>query len=270
MRAVAQRTTGSRGAKRIAGAGVFLERRRSPRRYRVLPDAMIARLVPIEALRGERHFRWRGGAVSRIEGLTDSVFGLAIALLILSTEVPRTYDDMKLLLQGLPAFAVCFALFVLLWYYHFQFHRRFGLESLYTIFLNVLLLFLILIYVYPAKFLFTALADTFLYDRPRSLDARLMVFYSAGVVGIFLLYTLMHLHAYQHREVLGLNDVEVHLTRTTIREHLIHTSVGLASIGLALSRQEELSGLIYMVLGPLQGLNGWLSGRAVRSGRVAA
>jgi uncharacterized membrane protein len=231
---------------------------------------MIARLVPLEALRGERHFRWRGGDVSRIEGLTDSVFGLAIALLILSTEVPRTHEDMKALVQGLPAFAACFALFVLLWYYHFQFHRRFGLENLYTIFLNVCLLFLILVYVYPAKFLFTALSDTLLYDRPRYLDGRLMAFYSCGVVGIFLLFTLMHLHAYRHREVLGLNDVEVHLTRTTIREHLIHTGVGVASIALALARKPELSGLIYMLLGPLQGLNGWISGRAVRSGRVAA
>jgi uncharacterized membrane protein len=235
---------------------------------------MIARLVPLEALRGERHFRWRGGDVSRLEGLTDSVFALAMALLILSTEVPRSYDELKSLLQGIPAFAACFALFVLLWYYHFQFHRRFGLENLYTVFLNVCLLFLILIYVYPAKFLFTLLSDTFLYGRERALSphtaAQMMLFYSGGVVGIFLLYTLMYLHAYQHREVLGLSEVEVHMTRSTLREHLIHAAVGLASILLALGRQPALSGLIYVLVGPLQGLNGWLSGRAVRSGAVGA
>jgi hypothetical protein len=95
-----------------------------------------------------------------------------------------------------------------------------------------------------------------------------MFFYSGGVVGIFLLFTLMYLHAYKHREVLGLNDVEVHITRTTIREHLIHVGVGLASILLALCDLPELSGLIYITVGPFQGLNGWLSGRAVRSGRV--
>jgi uncharacterized membrane protein len=231
---------------------------------------MIARLVPLQALRGERHFRWRGGDVSRVEALTDAAFALALTLLSLSAEVPDSYAELVALLEGLPAFAACFALFVLLWYYHFQFHRRFGLENLYTIFLNVCLLFLVLVYVYPAKFLFTALSDSFLYDRPRDLPAEMMLFYSSGVVGIFLLYTLMYLHAYRHREVLGLNDVEVHMTRTTIREHLIHTGVGVASILLALSGLPALSGLIYLVIGPLQGLNGWISGRAVRTGRVAA
>jgi uncharacterized membrane protein len=229
---------------------------------------MIAQLLPVEALRGEPYFRWRGGEVSRLEGLTDAVFGLAMTLLVLSTEVPSTQSEIIAMLQGVPAFATCFALFVMLWYYHFQFHRRFGLENLYTVFLNVCLLFLILVYVYPAKFLFTALYDEFLYDRERTLDGNLMIFYSSGVVGIFLLFTLMYLHAYKHREVLGLSDVEVHMTRTTIREHLIHTSVGLASIFLALCGLWALSGLIYMALGPLQGLNGWLSGRAVRSGSL--
>jgi hypothetical protein len=231
---------------------------------------MIARLVPIEALRGERYFRWRGGDVSRLEGLTDSVFGLAIALLILSTEVPKTWEDLQETLRGIPAFAACFALFVLLWYYHFQFHRRFGLENLYTVFLNVCLLFLILVYVYPAKYLFNALSDVFLFDRRTDFRGgrALMLFYSGGVVGIFLLFTLMHVHAYKHREVLGLNDVEVHMTRTTIREHLIHTGVGAASILFALVNLHAASGLVYMLVGPLQGLNGWISGRAVRSGTV--
>lgn len=228
---------------------------------------MIAQLLPVQALRGERHFRWRGGNVSRIEGLTDSVFALAMTLLILSTEVPKTYGELVAMLQGLPAFAACFTLFFLLWYYHFQFHRRFGLENLYTVFLNVCLLFLVLIYVYPAKFLFTALADAFLFGRQREIG-NLMVFYSLGVVGIFMLFTLMYLHAYKHREVLGLNNLEVHMTRTTIREHLIHACVGLASVLLALCTLHGLAGLVYLLVGPLQGLNGWLSGRAVRSGTV--
>lgn len=233
---------------------------------------MIEKLVPLEALRGERYFRWRGGETSRLEGLTDAVFALAMTLLIVSVEVPATPDELFDLFRRLPAFAVCFALFVLLWYYHYQFHRRFGLENLYTIFLNICLLFLILFYVYPTKFLFTVLADVWIYgERVKISDqsvSTLMLFYSGGVVGIFLLFTLMYLHAFKHREVLGLSDIEVHLTRTTIREHLIHTGVGVASILLALLGRPALSGLIYVAVGPLQGLNGWLSGRAVRAGKV--
>ncbi len=233
---------------------------------------MIDRLVPMEALRGERHFRWRGGEISRLEALTDAVFAIAMTLLIVSVQVPASFDELFALFRQLPAFAVCFALFMLLWYYHFQFHRRFGLENLYTIFLNLCFLFLILAYVYPTKFLFTMLADRFLYDERVAFDLdqpkKLMLFYSSGVVGIFLLFTLMYFHAYERRGELGLNDVEVHLTRTTIREHLIHTGVGVASLLFVLLGSPGLAGLIYVLVGPLQGLNGWLSGRAVRTGRV--
>jgi len=225
---------------------------------------MHARSLPFSVLKGERNFRWRGGEVSRVEALTDAVFALAMTLLILSAEVPKSYDDLVVMLKGVPAFACCFALYVLVWHYHYQFHRRFGLENGYTVLLNIVLLFLMLLYVYPAKFLFSALAGYFLFHEQPEMNGGLMLFYGAGVVGIFALFTLMNLHAYKHRAALELSEMEAHLTRATIREHLIHTAVGLTSIALALLGQGLLSGLIYVFVGPLQGLNGWFSGRTAR------
>ena len=69
---------------------------------------------------------------------------LSMTLLIVSLEVPRDFAGLMESFKQLPAFAVCFALLVMAWYYHFQFHRRFGLENLYTVFLNSLFLFLLL------------------------------------------------------------------------------------------------------------------------------
>src|SRR5262245_47204726 len=226
---------------------------------------MIEKLLPLEALQGERHFRWRGGNASRLEALTDSVFALAMTLLIVRTDVPNDYGELVATFQQLPAFAACFSLFVLLWYYHFQFHRRFGLENLYTIFLNICLLFLILVYVYPAKFIFSALADAMLWNKDAAFPGSLMYFYSGGIVGIFLLFPLMYVHAYKHRHVLGLDEVEVHITREAIREHLIHTGVGLLSLLITFLGSGALAGLIYVLVGPLQALNGWLSGRSLRA-----
>lgn len=226
---------------------------------------MIQKVLPLRALRGERHFRWRGGDVSRLEGLTDSVFAVALTLLIVRTDVPDDIETLMHSFRELPAFAACFALFSMLWYYHFQFHRRFGLENLYTIFLNLCLTFLILIYAFPAKFLFTVLNRRLYGERVDfgpSGDT-LMLFYSGGVVGIFTLYTLMHAHAYKHRAVLELNAVEEHMTRTTIREHLIHVAVGTVSLAFALCGQGALAGLIYFLVGPLQAVNGFLSARAL-------
>jgi uncharacterized membrane protein len=225
---------------------------------------MIRQHVPIEALRGERHFRWRGGEITRIEGLTDAVFAVALTLLVVSLEVPKDYAGLIASFHQIPAFAVCFAVLVMIWYYHFQFHRRYGLENIVTVFFNSLLLFLILIYVYPLKFLFSGIFAGGVVDAD---GPTLMVLYSGGVVGIFLTFVAMYAYAWRHRAVLELNELELLLTKSAIREHLIHVSVGVASIAIALLAPSllALSGLIYFLIGPLQFLNGWLSGRSIRT-----
>jgi uncharacterized membrane protein len=233
---------------------------------------MIRQHLPLHALRGERYFRWRGGDVSRIEGITDAVIALAMTLLIVSLEVPADFRGLVDTFRELPAFAICFALLVMVWYYHFQFHRRFGLENLPVVLLNAALLFLLLFYVYPLKFLFTQLIDGLLYDEHGIgfEDGRtLMLLYSSGVVGVFGLFATMHGYAYRHRETLELTEVERLVTRSTIRQHLIHLAFGLASVLLALAARPALAGLIYFGIGPVQFLNGWISGRRIERAAAA-
>ena len=44
----------------------------------------------------------------------------------------------------------------LVWYYHYKLFSRFDMDDGWTIFLNSLLLFVVLFYVYPLKFTFNA------------------------------------------------------------------------------------------------------------------
>src|SRR3954470_20402870 len=101
------------------------------------------------ALFPEKDFRWRAGEITRLEAFCDVVFGFAITLLVVSLEVPRTYAELMADMRGFLPFAICFAQLIQIWFTHYRFSRRYGLEDTYTLILNVLLLFLVLFYVYP-------------------------------------------------------------------------------------------------------------------------
>ena len=100
-------------------------------------------------------FRWRGGEISRVEGFSDAVFAFAVTLLVVSLEVPRTFNELAGAMRGFSPFAVCFTLLIVIWREHYVFFRRYGLQDNTTIWLNAALLFVTLFYVYPLKFVFT-------------------------------------------------------------------------------------------------------------------
>src|SRR5678815_5860766 len=99
-------------------------------------------------------FRLRGREVSRLESFSDAVFGFALTLLVVSLDVPRTFSDLLNTMRGFPAFAICFILLAVIWNSHYKFSRRYGLDDGTTRFLTCVLLFIVLVYVYPLKFLF--------------------------------------------------------------------------------------------------------------------
>ncbi|MGA9725339.1 MAG: TMEM175 family protein, partial [Candidatus Binatus sp.] len=98
-------------------------------------------------------FRLRGHQVTRVEALSDVVFAFALTLLGVSLGVPRTFDQLLETMRDFPAFAICFAILIRLWHDHYRFFRRYGLQDGTTIFLNSVLLFIVILFVYALKFL---------------------------------------------------------------------------------------------------------------------
>jgi len=208
--------------------------------------------------------------VSRLEGFSDAVFGFALTLLVVQLEVPRTAEALRLLVRGSVPFALTFAMVCYIWWEHNRFFRLTGMQDAWTAFLNSLLLFVVLFYVYPLKFLATALVGPLLGlgGRGGLEDGRfVMVVYSTGVVLIFGTFVLLYRHARSRRRQLALTPVEETTLRFKTRAHLLSTGLGIASVALAALLPERLlwiAGALYALMGPLHGWNGFAAGREYR------
>jgi len=177
-----------------------------------------------------------GREITRLEGFSDAVFGFALTLLVVSLEVPGTYAELIEAIRGFGAFACCFAVVSWIWYEHNLFFRRYGLQDGYTIFLNLVLLFVVLFYVYPLKFIATTLlSGIFGGAHPPSRmtfgdGAPLMVIYSVAVLVLFLVFALLYWHALRQREELELDGLAVFDATTGVGRHLLTALFGLCSI----------------------------------------
>ena len=216
-------------------------------------------------------FRLRGKEVTRLEGFSDAVFGFAVTLLVVSLDVPARFGDLLSAMSDLLPFAICFGLLCFLWYRHYQFFRRYGLQDGVTISLNALL-FVILAYVYPLKFLFRSwLGGTGASDVSNSNPhqaAQLYIIYGLGWAAVFVVFALLYLHAWFARGALELTKHEQFETLASLWENPGMASIGLISCVLALYTPLlaiGLPGLIYFSVAIEQTVVGALVGRRRRA-----
>ncbi len=226
----------------------------------------------------ENGFRMRGVAMSRIDAFSDVVFGFALTLLVVSLEVPKDFSGLHEIVRGFIPFAICFTMFITLWYAHYVFFRRYALHDQFTILLNSCLLFVVLFYVYPLKFLFTTLFGQIVrregtaHFAASSQVTELMVLYGLGFAAVYFLIAALYWNAWRHRESLALNGLERLLTVSSIVD-----AFGLAAIGLIACLAALLAGLflpaswagaagyLYFLIAPWKTLNGMYFGRKART-----
>src|ERR1044072_7235906 len=214
----------------------------------------------------DRDFRWRGHEVSRIEGLSDAVFAFAITLLVVSLEVPKTFNELAETMHGFGAFLISFMLLFAVWFNQYKFFRRYGLRDTLTVVLNAALLFVVLFYVYPLKFLFSFLIDRFtgghgevrlpngnVVGMIENLDqlSSLMVIFDLGYLAVFGVFILLFYHAYRKREALGLNELERFDTRESIVESALTCGIAILSLLIVIiggPTKAGLAGMVYMLM----------------------
>jgi hypothetical protein len=144
--------------------------------------------------------------------------------------------------------------------------------------MNGILLFVVLFYVFPLKFVFSTVVGFYM-GHPNKVilfdgsivpiirqgdGTMMMVIYGLGFIAVFLLFTFMYLHAYRKRATLQLNDVESYITLTKMREYILCVGIGILSISFVIFGGEDfakISGFTYALIGPVLGIHGYFSGR---------
>ena len=206
-------------------------------------------------------FRIRGHEILRIEAFSDAVFAFAVTLLIVSLEVPKNFGELMVTMRGFFAFGISFFLLMMIWYEQNVFFRRYGLHDAATIALNCTLIFLVLFYVYPLKFLFTLVFSSQIYGQGHSpivmgaTDApKLMMIYGLGYILIYLLFFFMYAHAIRKKEELELTGPEIFDTRTKLYSTIMLVIIGSLSIITAQVlpvNSAGLAGFVYVLIGPM-------------------
>jgi hypothetical protein len=131
-------------------------------------------------------------------------------------------------------------------------------------------LFVVMVYVYPLKFVFTIFMGMLTGIQPNNTGrirndqvGDLFVIYGVGFLAVFVILALMNLRAYALRDKLDLNALERLMTRAEIARCLGIAGIGLLSVVLALvipGGAAGFAGIAYFLIGVVEYLVGWRFG----------
>jgi uncharacterized membrane protein len=188
-------------------------------------------------------FRDRGAQVTRLEAFVDAAFAFSVTLLVISLDaIPASIPALIDALKGVPAFAMSFLQIALFWHAHVTWSRRYGLDDMRSTVLSLLLVFLVLVYVYPLKILFGTFFSWITQGwipwplKVSSFDEILQMFVIYGLAFATLSACVMalYLHALRQRHAIGMSREETASTVAYIAAWGWGMVVAIVSIASAL------------------------------------
>ncbi|WP_257388667.1 TMEM175 family protein [Tahibacter caeni] len=199
----------------------------------------------------EDGFADRGREVTRHQSFLDASFAFTLTVLVIAgAEVPDSIPKLQSALKLVPTFAASFLMVIVFWSGHEVWTRRYGLDDRRSRQLGLLLIFLVLVYVYPLKMLFGAL---FAWLSSGFLPARFVIENIGELRAVYYAYALafgtlggvmalLYRHAWQLRDRLALSAFERRATcREVVRWSLLPAFAALSML-LAWALPEQPNG----------------------------
>jgi hypothetical protein len=220
-------------------------------------------MEPTRTLPFDDGFRMRGAPISRLDVFSDVVLGIALVLLVVSLAIPRNFTQLRSPTPAFTTSAICFLMLVNVWFSHYLFFRRYGLNDRVTVALNAALLGIVLFCVYPLKFLYTTLFTWLVHNDFSARFAAvqingMLVLYALGFTTVFFLVAALYWNAWHQRDRLGLSGLERLLTVSSIVNALGMAAVGLIACLAALLMPPSwalYSAVLYFLILPWKALN---------------
>jgi len=176
---------------------------------------------------------------TRIEAFTDAAFAFALTMLVISfDELPRSVDDLVRAMKSIPAFLLSGALLMTFWHSHSRWSQRYCLCDRETVWLTSLLVFTVMVYVYPLRLMMSGfmhwisggrLTASFTITSGDDLIV-LFAIYGAGFTAMCSIIALLFQHALRKADELNLNEIDRFEARANVQSYLILGSSGLLSL----------------------------------------
>lgn len=206
---------------------------------------------PAAAVRRQRQ-------TTRLETFVDAAFAFALTMLVISVDsIPQSFEELSEALKGVPAFAASFAITVMFWHGHYRWSRRYGLEDGTSVALSLLLVFLVLVFLYPLRLMMSGALNAM---SGGWLPSELKITELAHVRTFFVLYGLAF--ALMSGVLLALN---AHVLRLAIEPPLAALERAIARIEIEVWAILAATGAVSVVLAlwlppRLLSLSVWLYG----------
>jgi uncharacterized membrane protein len=221
-------------------------------------------------------FRLRGLEMTRLETFVDATFAFAITMLVIAAErVPDDIEELLAAFRNVPAFGASIAVMAIFWRGHWLWSRRYGLEDGVSILVTWVLIFTMLVYIYPLKVIFSGMFHYFsggefgvaMVIKTVPQVRALFAAYAIGFIALSLEICALYLRAWQLREPLQLNARERLMTHGEALGWCIPVAVGTLSLLIALlvpPQQIALSGWAYFLMFLAWPYQTWLDRRLKR------